>query len=214
MNAKCHVLTADVVDRHRDGRFGLGELAKVSQRPSSLSRLAMGISTLLFQAFAMGVSSFFMGLSPLMFSSVASGECARERARGRVVTVGVPSSPPPFAMFAPSPGKRLKMASIFGMGLLVGAALIVVIPGTSHKGSVVEDEARSLAELIICQLDSSFAQVHPADHASRSLSDPIAQRGSRLSTLLPSTHKHPPSRPPLPSRSCRPPRWKGPRPSP
>ncbi|KAL7416989.1 Zinc/iron permease [Mrakia frigida] len=69
----------------------------------------MGLASLLFQSLAMGFSSFFMGLVPLMFSSVASG-------------------------------KRLKMASTFGMGLLVGAAMVVIIPegiSTIYSSTVV-----------------------------------------------------------------------------
>jgi len=81
----------------------------------------MGLPSLLFQSLAMGFSSFFMGLVPLMFSSVASGSFA-------LLPPPPPSRPKLTLDSIVSTGKRLKMASTFGMGLLVGAAMVVIIP--------------------------------------------------------------------------------------
>lgn len=79
----------------------------------------MGILILLAQCVAMFLASFLAGSLPLMFRSAMSG----------------PSPPSSSIHFQISQltvrlvlGKRLKVISVFGMGLLVGAALTIIIP--------------------------------------------------------------------------------------
>jgi zinc transporter 9 len=67
----------------------------------------MGLPVLLAQCIAMFVASMLVGSLPLMFKATSSGESSL----GKL-----------------TPGKQLKAVSVLGMGILVGAALTIIIP--------------------------------------------------------------------------------------
>jgi len=76
---------------------------------------AMSILILLAQCVTIFLASVLAGSLPLMFKSALSGESLR----------------PSLQQYSCSRfdlGKRLKIISVFGMGLLVGAALTIIIP--------------------------------------------------------------------------------------
>ena len=81
----------------------------------------MGVLILLVQCVAMFAASLLVGSLPLMFRSAASG-------KSRCFF--------PFGLVADAfAGKRLKAISVFGMGILVGAALTIIIPECVDFGS-------------------------------------------------------------------------------
>lgn len=69
----------------------------------------MPLLILLLQCICMFVASIVVGGLPLMFKSAASGT-SRRRIRRLII------------------GKTLKAISVLGMGILVGAALTIIIP--------------------------------------------------------------------------------------
>lgn len=72
----------------------------------------MGLTVLLGQCIAMFVASMLVGSLPLMFKSASSGRYIGMMSRWS----------------ADIPGKQLKAVSVLGMGILVGAALTIIIP--------------------------------------------------------------------------------------
>ncbi len=88
----------------------------------------MPFLTLAAQCVAMFVASFAIGYLPLAFKSAMKGQCARWSRQAyalslQKLTLGRP------------PGRTLKAVSVFGMGLLVGAALTVIIPECVQAGA-------------------------------------------------------------------------------